>query len=276
MMRFAVKFLLILVLFSHLGGCLYLLNDIKNRQDLDISSLSSVIRSHPRDPEGYNVRGVVYGEYGKFYEALQDFQKALHLDRLYYKAYVNRALVYYKMGNFPMALKDYNSALSINPNYSVAYIGRGDVYRTKYYNNPIKALEDFNYAIKLKTPDSAKAFYGRALVYQVLGKHEKAIDDFSKAMSLSSLYADHYNGRGISYLAIKDYNNAIEDFKIAISINPGVAKFWFNQGFAYEMHADYEDALMSYNKSLSIDYNDNKTRDAISRMKDLLKSNSFF
>ena len=46
----------------------------------NISSLTSVIQSNPRDPEGYNVRGSAYGKSGRYKEALRDFDQAIALN----------------------------------------------------------------------------------------------------------------------------------------------------------------------------------------------------
>ncbi|KAE8236083.1 hypothetical protein A4X03_0g9560, partial [Tilletia caries] len=71
----------------------------------NIASLTAVIQSNPRDPEGYNI------------------------NPQFFQAYANRALVYRNMGKPVEAAADYNAALKINPNYDVAYIGRGNIYR---------------------------------------------------------------------------------------------------------------------------------------------------
>ena len=93
----------------------------------NISSLTQVIQSNPRDPEGYNVRGSAYGRAGRYKEAIRDFDQAIALNPNFYQAYANRALVYRYMGDSNRAVQDYSRAIQINPQYDTAYIGRGNV-----------------------------------------------------------------------------------------------------------------------------------------------------
>jgi hypothetical protein len=79
----------------------------------NIGSLTSVIQSNPRDPEGYNVRGSAYGKAGRYKEALKDFDAALQLNPNFYQAYANRALIYRFMGEDARAVADYNRAIQI-------------------------------------------------------------------------------------------------------------------------------------------------------------------
>ncbi|ACT56909.1 tetratricopeptide repeat protein [Candidatus Liberibacter asiaticus] len=251
-------------------GCSSLFPSMGRRVNID--SLTAVIRAHPSDPEGYNVRGVVYGMNGDFEKALLDFQSALDLNPRYYKVYANRALIRYKMGDVPMAIRDYGTALKINPDYDVAYIGRGNIYRDERYSDLQKAFADFDRAIQLKTSDG-RAWYGRALVYQMRGEYEKSIEDFSQAISLySSISPDYYNGRGISYLATKNYDSALEDFKFAINLDPKKASFWFNGGMVYEMQGSYANAVKYYKKALSVDSRYYRAKNGILRISQDLSS----
>src|SRR5215831_1730305 len=60
----------------------------------NIASLSETIKSHPNDPQAYNMRGSVLAQAGKTDEALGDFNKAISLDPNYGQAYANRGLIY--------------------------------------------------------------------------------------------------------------------------------------------------------------------------------------
>ena len=118
----------------------------------NISSLSSVISSNPRDPEAYNVRGSAYGRSGQYQAALKDFNTAIQLKPDFYQAYSNRALIYRFLGNQQTALADYNRAIQINPSYDAAYIGRGNLYRKAGQTQ--LAFNDFQKAIQLDTTDA--------------------------------------------------------------------------------------------------------------------------
>src|SRR5215813_13245479 len=94
----------------------------------NIASLSETIKSHPNDPQAYNMRGSVLAQAGKTDEALADFNKALSLDANYGQAYANRGLVYRQTKRPDLAMADYEKTISLDANYAPAYLGRGLVY----------------------------------------------------------------------------------------------------------------------------------------------------
>lgn len=68
--------------------------------------------------------------------------------------------------------------------------------------------------------DQSKEFYDRATGKLNAGDKVGAVDDFSKAISLNSNYADAINDRGVAYLQLGKYSPAIRDFKMCLKINP--------------------------------------------------------
>ncbi|EEY02286.1 tetratricopeptide repeat protein [Brucella neotomae] len=218
----------------------------------NISSLTSVIQSNPRDPEGYNVRGSAYGKAGRYKEAMRDFDQA----------YANRALVDRYMGDNNKAVQDYSRAIQLNPQYDAAYIGRGNVYRQAGHLD--QALNDFNQAIALRTTDG-RAYHNRGLIYQAKGLHKQAIEDFSKAISLNSTAPEPYNGRGISYVALGDYDNAFDDFNTAITLDQNVAESWANQALVYEHNGDKAKAANSYARAVQLDPKYKPAKDGLAR-----------
>ncbi len=176
---------------------------------VNIASLTQVVKQNPNDPGAYNVRGTAYGKAGDLKSAIADFDTAIKLNPSFYQAYANRALVERRQGRDDLAFNDYNKAIAIAPNYAPAYVGRGDMYRQRKQTD--LALADFNTAIKLDATDP-RAFHNRGLVEQALGRRMAAIADFSKAISIAPSAIEPYNARGLSYLATNDYRAALDDF----------------------------------------------------------------
>ena len=119
--------------------------------------------------------------FGRYRDALSDFNTALQLKPDFHQAYANRALVYRFMGDLGNAASDYNRAIQLNPRYDADYIGRGNLYRKAGRTN--EAFNDFEQAIKLDTTDP-RAYHNRGLIYQSRKQHDYAISDFSTAISL--------------------------------------------------------------------------------------------
>src|SRR5262245_28353263 len=78
-----------------------------------------------------------------------------------------------------------------------------------------RALSDYNIAIVFH-PNSATAYYNRAVVLQVMGEMDRAMADYNKAIEIKPRYASAYTNRAnIHYVrgrideALADCNRAI-------------------------------------------------------------------
>lgn len=101
-----------------------------------------------------------------------------------------------------------------------------------------QALNNFDNAISLteilKEPN-ANYYYYRALVHVELIKYNKAIEDYSNAISIEPLHI-YYNNRGVLKNEIKDYTGAIDDYSKAILIKPNNHLSLVNRG---KCHFDF-------------------------------------
>jgi Flp pilus assembly protein TadD len=89
--------------------------------------------------------------------------------------------------------------------------GRERLYRGEHE----RAIEEFSRAIQLN-PTNALAYHERGYTYSRLGKFERAITDFTEAIQLDPFDASAYNYRGQVYLQIDEYDKAIRDYTQAI------------------------------------------------------------
>jgi len=55
------------------------------------------------------------------------------------------------------------------------------------------------------------------------GDWDRAIEDFTKVISLNPAYALDYDGRGLAYSSKSEWDHAIEDYTKAISLDPTIA-----------------------------------------------------
>jgi len=148
----------------------------------------------------------------------------------------NNAEFYYKQGNYyyekneyEKAQLSYSMAIELKPDYAEAYYKRALLWEREgviknkdgFDFSESKAFMDFSKAIALN-PIFAEAYYERGVWYYNIDSKEilkAAIDDFSKAISLSSyeesLKILEYRAR--SYELLGEYNGAISDYNDAIS-----------------------------------------------------------
>ena len=78
---------------------------------------------------------------------------------------------------------------------------------------------------------------------------------YTKCISLDPEYggAATYNNRGTAYSDLGRHQDAIRDYNRALSIDPENANAYYNRGIAYDDLGRYQDAIRSYNTALSID-----------------------
>ena len=167
-----------------------------------------------------------------------------------------------KVGHNLDAVTYYTKAIELNPNF-MYYYGRGLIYGS-FLDDSEQAIKDMTDSIELN-PLFRNAFYYRGIMYQISGKHELAINDFTQCLRLDLSFADqilnnnklqHNNKafrlRGASYLAMKNYQNAIQDFTIAIKNDNNDADSYQARGAAYGLIGAYEQAIVDHSKAIEI------------------------
>jgi tetratricopeptide (TPR) repeat protein len=132
------------------------------------------------------------------------------------------------------AIEYLNNAIKLQPNYVSAYGLRGDIYENLGQHQ--SAIEDYNKAISLKP--FAAIYYQRGIVYSRLDQHQRAIEDFNEAIRLKPNYAGAYQSRGVMYTVLLQYQRAIEDYNEAISLEPDNVESYNCRGYVYFKQGD--------------------------------------
>jgi serine/threonine protein kinase len=112
-----------------------------------------------------------------------------------------------------------------------------------------KAIECFDKAIKIDKDDH-KVYLNRGLAHHLLSQYEKAITDYEKVIELNPWYAKAYNNRGNAHLRLGKYEKAIEDYEKAMALNPNYAEPYYNLGNAYFDLGDYRKAIKAYREAI--------------------------
>jgi len=149
-----------------------------------IEDYSRAIRLDGGRAELYNYRGfarseiAARGSSSEFDPAIEDFTRAISLNRNYVDALVNRSHAFYRIGNYDRVIEDCDQIIRLEPANAVIWNRRGSARYAKEDDD--RAIRDFSEAIRLN-PNYAAAYSNRAKVYQVLGNTEKANADLEAA-----------------------------------------------------------------------------------------------
>ena len=114
-----------------------------------------------------------------------------------------------------------------------------------------KAIEAYKKAISIK-PDYAEAHNNIGNALQDQGKLDDAIEAFNKALSIKPDYAEAYNNLGITLKEKGKFDEAIEAYNKALSIKPDYAEVCNNLGNVLQDQGKLDEAIEAYNKALSI------------------------
>jgi protein O-mannosyl-transferase len=139
------------------------------------------------------------------------------------------------------------------PEATIAYVNRGIAFMKLGQFD--KAIRDYTEAISRK-PSDYKAFYNRGVLFAELNLISQAIDDYSNVIALKPSYYDAYNNRGVLYEKLGQFDRAVADYSSAISLNPSNSRAYVNRGLAYDRAGLPERALADLDRAISLNPND--------------------
>jgi tetratricopeptide (TPR) repeat protein len=157
---------------------------------------SDCLKKSPNKARVNNERGAACTEIGRYDQAIEDFNKAIHLNQNYYKAYYNRGTVYGQLGQYQRTIDDCSEAIRMKLDYIDAYNNRGNAYAE--LGQYQLAIENYSKAIRFR-PDYVPVYVNRGNVYVKMAQYKKAIEDYNKAVSLKPDYLRAYENRANYY-----------------------------------------------------------------------------
>ncbi len=243
----------------------------------DADDYDQVIKAYPSDAVAYYDRAGAYKEKADFDRAIQDYTRAIGLNRKNSDYYRYRADAFKAKCDYDKAIEDYTRAIGLDPGNSAYYCYRADAFKAK--GDYDKAIEDYTRAIDLKLP-AGRAYGSRAEIYASRGDYDRAVQDYNMIIKghpdLLPFYPDIYKDRGDAYAAKGeyseaahdynkhgdrlfeekgDYDSAIQSYTRAIELEPKDV-FYTNRGNAFRAKGDYENALRDYTKAIELNPKD--------------------
>jgi protein O-mannosyl-transferase len=144
----------------------------------------------------------------------------------------------------------WNKVLFNDITFVSAYLGRGRYYSQT--NQWEKAIQDFTQAITLD-PMTPKHYYFRGTSYLNTGHYEEALTDLTKAVQLSpeSSYK-HYTNRAIAFIRLNRFDEALSDYTKAINLNPNFPEIYYNRGNLHARLGLFDRALADYTQAIRL------------------------
>jgi tetratricopeptide (TPR) repeat protein len=117
-----------------------------------------------------------------------------------------------------------------------------------------KALEEFEKALAVD-PGFYEAYNNRGGALHKMGRPDKAIEDFDRAIVLNPQYAEAYYNRGIAYGGAGMFDKSIESFNRSLEIKPEKVDAYVSRGVSYALLGRNASAMDDFNRAIEIDRN---------------------
>lgn len=119
-----------------------------------------------------------------------------------------------------------------------------------------KAIDTYTKVLTID-PKHAMSYYNRGSIYGEIEYLDKALADLDKAATILSSSSNVYNNRGLVYFKLKDYEKAIVDFDKALQLEQSPITY-YNRANSFQALGKIEEAIQDYKKHLELDP-ENKT-----------------
>jgi tetratricopeptide (TPR) repeat protein len=226
--------------------------------DADIKDQEQVFNASGGTPNVYFAAAMslstAYWHEGKYAPAIAAANTALstHVDDSL--AYTQRAYMEFENVNFGGAISDATEAIAINPCQKGAYKTRALAYRREDLDQQALADEadiiDIDTDFIAQQPKTPGSYVARGLDEDDQGNHDRAIADFSMAISLNPKADIAFEDRGISYEAEGRYVDDVSDESESVTLNPKNASAWNNLCWGLAVTGDLDDAMSSCDQAL--------------------------
>jgi tetratricopeptide (TPR) repeat protein len=187
-------------------------------------------------------------------------KKGVRLGSDLIEAYLARGILYTGMGKNDEAVDDFSRALTLDRNRAEAHRCRGVALLAKDLAD--LALDDLNTAVQL-APDDAEALYQRAQLLLHMKDGHRAIDDCRRALQLDPKYARAYQALAEAYSkdSPPDYVGAVACYQEAGRLEPKLARefqgdlanVYFQYGVSLAEAGKKQEAEATFSRATALD-----------------------
>jgi len=185
----------------------------KNGQALE--SINEALKRDDRNAviQAYYVEILMDSGFDNYAKAADQSRVALALDDKIVETHRARAYVLSATQNYEESIREYEEAIKINPYLSTLHIEQGLNYRTMSLED--KAIEEFTKAITLD-PSNPEPYYYASRTYATFGDYRKAQQYAESAVKNSPGDATLHANWGVMYYRNFDWSNAVKELGLAV------------------------------------------------------------
>ena len=136
------------------------------------------------------------------------------------------------------------------PNNIQWYLARGDAFFKLHEFE--KAVADFSRALSMDS-NASPAWFGRGMAYGRMGQIDKGIADLSEFIKRNPKSSLAYTKRGVRHLWKGDRVNAEKDLRKAIELNPENAEAHDDLGVIHAQRGELKQAMQHFSTTIRVD-----------------------
>lgn len=223
--------------------------------------LDESIAIQPDAPDVWYYRGLNFDKISDAKNALSSFTTAIRYRPEYSEAWYERGKVHFQIASFPEAESDFKQARNLLPTYYLAALGEGDaLFFQKLYPKAIQSYEfikKYEKKIGKTFSDSlySEAYNRLGICYYETGAFEKAIEEYSRALSNRNTFSNAYQNRGKAYESLKNMKKAIADYQKAVYLDDKNPHKYLMLADALQANEDFDEAIKIYEGAIENDQN---------------------
>jgi tetratricopeptide (TPR) repeat protein len=202
--------------------------------DRALSNCERALQLNRQLPKVLVTAGQVYGDTGRYKEALAAFSAALDVDARNSEAFEGLARTYTLMERYDEAVATHQKAIMLRPGDWRAHSQLGVFYfqRDEFH----KAIESFRTVVAL-TPDSSQAYSNLAAALHRVGQLEDARVMYERSIEIEPR-AKNVSSLGALLSSLGQRKEALQLYERAVEIEDGDHGLWANLGSAYDAIGD--------------------------------------
>lgn len=219
-----------------------------------IAECKRAIEMKPPAALAYKILGNATQAMDKLDAAWYWYAQALEIDPNFAEVHANLGSLYAQQKQWKKSISCYRKAIEIKPNLASAYRNLAQVFLQSGQpklgaNCWYEALTlDINWA-------TAEEHFTLGNTLLELGKLERAISCYQRAIELQPSYADAYHNLGEVLSVQGKWENAIAAYRPAIELNPNFEGSHYGLGKAWASLNRREDAIACYRRAIELNPN---------------------
>jgi len=158
------------------------------------------ITSAPDRAEQRYQAGMKFMRPGQYPQAVAECGRALSTWDGHARAYLQRGIARQILGDLDGALTDFEKAAQLDPGLAEAFTGRGTILRDR--GDVRGAINEISKSIALKA--TMDGYFQRGQLWERVGEHQKALEDFDRAIAEERDAPYIYRARGVAKRALGD------------------------------------------------------------------------